>query len=405
MKRPAFLMSLGHTTVMCHYVRNMCHYVLKTTNMQTPRLVSLDVLRGLTVMLMIFVNNGAGPQIFSTLQHSKWNGMTPCDLVFPFFLFMVGISTYLSLGRCGFEWSAETAHKIAKRTVTLFLIGLAINWFDMACDGRPSDFAHLRIMGVMQRIALCYSCTALTAVGLKRLVGSTRTLPYVAIALLLSYTLLIVLGRGYDHNASTNILALADSFVLGHAHLYHKSPVDPEGLLSTLPAIAHTMIGFWVAAWATGQQADDPQTHRLNVVSRLMVAGALLVFAGYLLTFAMPLNKRIWSPSYVCVTCGFAALAQGLLVYLIDLRRPALARHVCTRLTLVFGTNPLFLYVASEMIAILLGATGLKDTAYHGLHSLITDGYIASLFYATLFVAAHAWMGYELWRRKIYIKL
>ena len=134
------------------YLKNK---MVQNTN-AVKRLVSLDVLRGLTVMFMIFVNNGAGEEIFSTLQHSKWNGMTPCDLVFPFFLFIMGISTYLSLRKGGFRWTHQQARKTVKRTLLLFLIGLLINWFDMAMDGRPLDFAHLRIMGVMQRIAICY---------------------------------------------------------------------------------------------------------------------------------------------------------------------------------------------------------------------------------------------------------
>ena len=105
---------------------------MKQNTNAVKRLVSLDVLRGLTVMFMIFVNNGAGEEIFSTLQHSKWNGMTPCDLVFPFFLFIMGISTYLSLRKGGFRWTPQQARKTIKRTLLLFLIGLLINWFDMA---------------------------------------------------------------------------------------------------------------------------------------------------------------------------------------------------------------------------------------------------------------------------------
>ena len=113
--------------------------------MEKKRLISLDVLRGMTVCLMILVNNGAGEHIYATLQHSKWNGMTPCDLVFPFFLFIMGISTFLSLKQTNFAWNRQTAYKIAKRTVLLFAIGLFINWFDLLLQGHALDFEHLRI--------------------------------------------------------------------------------------------------------------------------------------------------------------------------------------------------------------------------------------------------------------------
>lgn len=367
------------------------------------RLVSLDVLRGLTVMLMIFVNNGAGEQIFSTLRHSRWDGMTPCDLVFPSFLFIMGVSTYLSLKKQDFRWSRQLAWKIGKRTLLLFLIGLLINWFDMACSGRPLDFAHLRIMGVMQRIALCYFFTAVAALCSKS-AGSLKAIPACVAVILVLYSILILTGGGYVYDSSTNILSVFDRHLLGYDHLYHKSPVDPEGLLSTLPAVAHTMIGFWCGKLMT--EARDIRDKMLQ----LFLAGAVCVLLGWLLTFAMPLNKRIWSPSYVLATCGFASLALGLLVYLIDVRgqrtsAPSAQPGRTVALCLIFGTNPLFLYVVSELLGILFGAAGWKDGVYGVLLSAIPNGYWASVAYASLFTALHALLGYPLWKRRIFIKL
>lgn len=371
----------------------------------TTRLASLDVFRGITVMLMIFVNNGAGEQIFATLQHSRWNGLTLCDLVFPFFLFMMGTSTYLSLRKSGFEWSRATACKIVRRTATLFAIGLAINWFDMACSGRPLDLGHLRIMGVMQRIALCYGATALLALAAMRVFRSFRILPYVAGLTLTLYTLLVVWGGGYTYDAASNVLAIVDTHILGYDHLYHKSPVDPEGLLSTMAAIAHTLLGFWAASWALNARGDK---HQLAALRRFLTIGSTLAIAGCIAAIALPLNKRIWSPSYVLLTCGLAAIVQALFVYLVDIRHGA--RHDSSPAkgwgaALIFGTNPLFLYLASEIISIAFGTTGIKEAAYAAIHTAITDGYWASVTYAALFVLLHVAIGYPLWRRHIYIKI
>ena len=189
-------------------------------------------MRGLTVALMILVNNG-GEHNYSFLEHSKWNGLTPCDLVFPFFLFMVGMSTFISLKKTEFKPSAHVYRKIAKRTILLFLIGLGINWFDMICNGDALDFAHLRIWAVLQRIAICYGVVALLAITLNH-----RYFIHTIIGLLVVYMGILVFGNGYAYDASTNILAQVDRSIFGINHLYQRSPVDPEGLLSTIPSIA-----------------------------------------------------------------------------------------------------------------------------------------------------------------------
>ena len=391
------------------YLKNK---MVQNTN-AVKRLVSLDVLRGLTVMFMIFVNNGAGEEIFSTLQHSKWNGMTPCDLVFPFFLFIMGISTYLSLRKGGFRWTHQQARKTVKRTLLLFLIGLLINWFDMAMDGRPLDFAHLRIMGVMQRIAICYGATVAAVLTIHHLTHSFRGLWILVALLLTGYSILLIAGGGYDYDSSTNILSRVDHALLGDAHLYHKSPVDPEGLLSSFSAMTNTMIGFLVASWALRKEQSELGHPHLVTLSRLLVCGAALSLVGWLLQFGLPLNKRVWSPSYVLLTCGIAASLQGLLVGWLDIYRAAqqmadsdsAGQPWFVRLTLWFGMNPLFLYVASEAIGIFFGAVGVKSGAYALLHAVIVNGYWASVAYATLFVALHALMGWTLWKKQVFIKL
>lgn len=364
------------------------------------RLESLDIMRGMTVAGMIMVNNGYG-ESFSALQHCKWNGMTPCDLVFPFFLFIMGISTYLSLMKTGFKLSSAVMRKIAKRTVLLFLIGLGIHWVDMVLDGNPWDFAHLRIWAVLQRIALCYFAVSIIA-----LLVNHRHLVKIIVGLLVLYSAILIFGHGYDYDSTTNILAQVDLRLFGYDHLYHKSPVDPEGLLGTIPSIAHTLIGFYCAKLMI--EASQIQTKVLN----FLLVGSILVIGGYLLSYALPLNKRIWSPSYVMVTCGLASLLQGIILYVeMKIRRNEDSSHQSSSLPLftffkVFGVNPLFLYVMSELLAIVFGYTGIGAALYQGVCAVVPGSpQVLSLTYAILFTLLHFGMGWILYKRQIYIKL
>lgn len=352
------------------------------------RLLSLDVLRGITVAGMILVNNGYG-ESFAALQHSRWNGLTPCDLVFPFFLFIVGVSTYLSLRKFGFQLSAAVAKKVFRRTLLIFLIGLAINWFDLAIGGDWLPLDHIRIFAVLQRIALCYCAASFFALT----VPHRFTVPAI-ITLLAVYTFILLFGNGYACDAS-NILARVDRFLFGEAHLYHKSPVDPEGLLGTIPSIAHTLIGFYCAKLM--METDDVW----RKVRLFLLSGIAMMLVGWLLQYVLPLNKRIWSPSYVLVTCGMAAMLQGILMYVIDMAG-------WKRWTLpfrVFGVNPLFLYVLSEAMAIVFGHAGISDALYGAVHSVVEAPKWASLCYALSFVGLCFLAGWVLYRRRIYIKI
>ena len=350
-------------------------------------------MRGLTVALMILVNNG-GKYNYSVLVHSKWNGLTPCDLVFPFFLFMMGMSTFLSLKKSGFKSSPALYKKIAKRTILLFLIGLGINWFDMICSGNGLDFAHLRIWAVLQRIALCYGIVSVLAITLNH-----RYFIHTIIGLLVIYMSILVFGNGYAYDSSVNILAQVDINLFGIDHLYHKSPVDPEGLLGTIPSVAHTMIGFLCCKYISVAGQDV-----YSKIKFLKVAGLVMLTLGFVLSLlGFGINKRIWSPSYVFVTCGFAAWTLSLLIQWIDGKQKG--EGPISKLFLSFGMNPLFLYVMSEFLAIVFGAYGIKDLILEGFHSLIGDEYITSLTYALFFVAIHAIMGLWMYHKKIFIKL
>ena len=374
------------------------------------RLKSLDIMRGLTVALMILVNNG-GEQNYHILTHSKWNGLTPCDLVFPFFLFMMGMSTYLSLRKTEFKPSLIIYRKIAKRTILLFLIGLSINWFDMIGSGNGLDFAHLRIWAVLQRIALCYGIVSLLAIHINQ-----RYFVHIILGIIIVYMGILAFGNGYAYDASVNIIAQADLHFFGYDHLYHKSPVDPEGLLSTLPAIAHTMIGFLCCKYISiaGQNVHSK-------IKFLKISGLVMLILGFFLSLiGFGINKRIWSPSYVFVTCGFAAWVLSLLIQWIDrgeisaegkIEANAEEKTIKTKenpitvLFLSFGMNPLFLYVLSEFLAIVFGTYGIKDDLLGLIRNVISDEYLVSLTYALFFVAIHAAMGIWMYQKKIFIKL
>jgi predicted acyltransferase len=361
----------------------------------SQRLLSLDILRGITVAGMILVNNGWG-ESYDMLQHVEWNGMTPCDLVFPFFLYIVGISCYLSLAKTEFKPTAQVIRRILRRTVLLFAIGLFIHWFDNALAG-DYGFAHLRIWAVLQRIALCYCAVSLFALYCNH----RYTLP-VAALLLVVYSAILIWGNGYAEDASVNVLAQVDLRLFGYDHLYHKGPVDPEGLVGTISSIAHVLIGFYC-----GQLIRGKNTVERKVIG-LFVIGTVLVIGGWLLSFGLPLNKRVWSPSYVMVACGLASLLQALLMYVIDMdggskfytRHPSLFAPFH-----VFGVNAIALYVSSELLAIILGNYGVSYRVFDWIHAVVPPLKLASLVYALYFVLLNFAIGYFLYRKKIYIKL
>ncbi len=380
------------------------------------RLLALDVLRGITIAGMIMVNNpGTWGHIYAPLAHAQWNGLTPTDLVFPFFMFIMGISTYISLRKYNFEFSTGAALKILKRTLVIFAIGLFIAWFSLFCRTWNSlgneeisffarlgqsvwTFDHIRILGVMQRLALCYGVTSIIALTVKH-----KHIPYLIASLLIGYFILLTVGNGFEYN-STNILSVVDRAVLGEAHMYKDNGIDPEGLLSTIPAIAHVLIGFCVGQLMMEVKDVDEK------LKRLFLVGTILTFLGFLLSYGCPINKKIWSPTFAIVTCGLAASFQALLIWIIDMK----GYKKWSRFFESFGVNPLFIYVMAAILSILLGniripyddgLISLHGFAYKIVLQPLLGDYAGSLAYALLFVALNWSIGYILYKKKIYIKI
>ncbi len=379
------------------------------------RLLSLDIMRGITVTGMILVNNpGNGDCSYEPLHHAAWNGLTPTDLVFPFFMFIMGISTYMSLRKSDFRSSIPLIVKILRRSVVIFAIGLAITWFGLFMRGINSgaevlaaalDFSHLRLLGVLPRLALCYCVASIVAVTLRH-----RYLPFLVVTLLVTYTAVLLAGHGWEFSGD-NVISIVDHKVLGADHM-HTTRVDgvamkfdPEGLLSTLPSIAHVLIGF-----LCGMTIMSTSSNR-DRINKLFIIGTVLTFAGLLLSYGLPINKRIWSPTFVLTTCGMAASLLALLVWAIDIK----GWKRWTRFFHVFGVNPLFLYVLSEVMEISFGyecitvgaeVLSVRDILFGWFYSL--PGFapsFASLCYTIVFVLLNWLVGLFLYRKNIYIKI
>lgn len=385
---------------------------------KSKRILALDVMRGITIAGMILVNNSGGDGTFTPLSHSDWNGLTPCDLVFPFFMFIMGISTYISLRKFKFEFSWPLIWKICRRTALIFLIGMGLAWMSMFFKGAIVEgkilveatlcFGDIRILGVLPRLAICYGVGSLLAIWLNH-----KWLPAAIAAILVAYALMLLIGNGYAPDASS-ILSRADRALLTDAHMYYthigsvKIPIDPEGVLSTLPSIAHVMIGFWCGMLLLGTSDNRER------VLKLMLVGTVLTFLGLLFSYGFPINKKVWSPTFVLTTCGMAASTLALLIWVIDIK----GWSRWSRFFEVYGVNPLFLYCVAWVIAIFMGLKCFPDaaakTGFYSLKNLIyyyvtlptlqVPG-IAALVYALTFVLVVWLIGLTLYKRRIYIKI
>ena len=383
---------------------------------QNKRLLSLDILRGITIAGMILVNNsGSWEYVYAPLRHASWHGLTPTDLVFPFFMFIMGVSTFFSLRKFDFRPTKACVLKIVRRTVLIFLIGLALNWFGSFCRGLASGesivvaavahFDTLRIPGVLQRLAFAYGFAALAAV-----LFDHKSLIWVIVTLLVGYFLILLLGNGFE-KSENNIIAIVDKAVLGVNHMYKDvdpagNPIafDPEGLLSTLPSIAHVLIGFLF-----GKLIVENKDNHIRV-EKTLIWGTVLAFSGLLLQYGCPINKKIWSPTFVLTTTGFAAQLLGLLIWIIDIEK----KDKWCRFFHAFGINPLFIYVLSGVLANIVGnikvshlgeTVSLKGYIYTVLLQPWAGNYFGSLLYALLFVTLCWAFGYILYKKNIYIKI
>jgi predicted acyltransferase len=293
------------------------------------RLVSLDIFRGLTIAFMIIVNTpGSWEYVYAPLRHAKWNGCTPTDLVFPFFLFIVGVSMWFSLKKYGHELNGSSFLRIARRTASIFALGLFLNIF----PSFDRDYSTLRIMGVLQRIALAYGLGALICMTINR-----DYLWIVTTVLLLLYWAVLAFFGGADpYSLEGNVVLKIDKLILGTKHLYtgFGIPFEPEGLLSTVPSICTVIIGFY-----TGELVGKKSEGVKNVLKTLII-GAALLGLGLLWNKLFPINKALWTSSYVLYTAGIAMMVLSIIYWLADV----IKFQKWGLFFIVFGTNALFSY-------------------------------------------------------------
>lgn len=370
------------------------------------RLRSLDVLRGATIAAMILVNNaGDWDKTYRPLLHAEWHGWTPTDLVFPFFLFAVGVAIpYAFAGRLARSGGdrGPLHRQLARRTLILFALGLFLNWFPFY----TVDWPAARIPGVLQRIAVVYLAAALAWLHL-----TPRSRAALALGLLAAYWLAMVLvpvpGHGAgDLSPDGNLAAWIDRLLLGR-HTWRRAPGpgDPEGILSTVPAIVTALAGLFAADWL--RSARTPRAK----LRGLLVAGCLATVAGLTLDPWLPINKNLWTSTYVLFTAGAALLLLAAVYYLVDVKQ----RDGWARPFSIFGTNAIAAFFGSTLLAKILllsrwqAAPGetvtLQAWLYRGLFSSWLPDYVASLAWALAFVAL--WWGLlaVLYRRRIFIKV
>lgn len=363
------------------------------------RLQSLDAFRGLTVAGMLLVNNpGSWSYVYPPLEHAEWNGWTPTDLIFPFFLFSVGISLSFSLARrreAGADRRALLG-KIVRRGLLIILVGLLLNGFPRY------DLAHMRFPGVLQRIGAVYLVAALLWV-----LASRRVVAGVTLALLLGYwalmTLVPVPGYGAGHLEPVGNLAQYLDARLFAGHTW-KPEWDPEGFLSTLPAIATCLLGAFTGERIRGRAPSA------GVVRELLGAGAVLVAAGLAWGIWFPVNKSLWTSSYVVFTAGAALLGLGCCYWLMEVA----GRRRWAVPALVFGVNPLVAFVGSGLMARLLvlvkvagpeGPESLKQQLYRDWFATWLGPLNGSLGFALVFVLV--WLGllWVPWRKGWVVRL
>lgn len=380
------------------------------------RFYSLDIFRGATVCLMILVNNpGSWAHIFDPLEHAPWHGLTPTDLVFPFFLFAVGNAMAFVMPRLEAAGDAGFWKKVITRTALIFLIGLFLNWWPFVkwsgetlvfkpwayVDGKGNE-QGVRIFGVLQRIAVCYFFAAILAYYLK-----PRKAFYTGLIFLLLYWLFCYVGNPADPYSLKGWFGTQaiDVPVLGAAHMYkgEGTVFDPEGIASTLPAIVQVIFGYVIGDYIR-QKGKTPE-----MLNGLFVTGVAMLLTGFCWDTVFPINKKIWTSSYTIYTTGLAIITIATMIYLVEFKN---VKGGMAKFFDVFGKNALFVFALSAFLPKGLGLIKLGDgvNPWNWLYKKVlvhTPGIpeIGSLIYALCVITFMWFICWWMDKKKIYVKV
>jgi len=376
-------------------------------NDKPQRSLALDVFRGMTVCFMIIVNTpGSEDYAFSPLKHAHWHGFTPTDLVFPSFLFAVGNAMSFSMKKFSTMGQGAVLWKIIRRTLLIFLLGYLMYWFPFVHqqpDGHWGwiPFSHTRIMGVLERIALCYGIAALLIYYMK-----PRAVIVISCLLLIGYWIILLTAGvpGADPFSMTgNAGFRLDILVLGENHMYHGEGIafDPEGLLSTLPAIVNVVAGYFAGVFISRKGRE------YEGLTLLLLWGCGLIALALAWNTVFPINKKLWTSSFVLLTVGIDLVLLPFLIYLIEFRK----KIAWTSFFNVFGKNPLFIYLLSELLVVVLFTipAGNGGNAFGWINRVfyqaLLPGAVGSLLFALTYMMVCWCVGKWLDYRKIYIRV
>ncbi len=379
-----------------------------SSSLSAKRYVALDVLRGMTVAGMILVNNpGSWGKIFAPLRHAPWIGCTPTDLVFPFFLFVVGAALAFSL---------KGYSKLYKRAALIFLIGLLLNAFpfyppypdhNLSFWQNITDYyGHLRIFGVLQRIALSYALAGTLVLWLKK---PRRICIALGVLLLLHWAVLYFFGGADPYSKETNIAGIIDLWLLGDNHIYHGYglPFDPEGLLGMITGAGTVIMGYLAG------HCIRTSTSKTDAAANLYTFGLASLGVGMLWSIVLPISKALWTASYVLYAGGWTLLMLGFFVYIIDIRGKEKWFYPFKAL----GRNPLFAFVMAGLLTKTLGRVIHWDTADGTTTNVLSWFYnnvcvtvfgnneLGSLVFAIIYVLLFTLMAVALYKKNIIIKL
>lgn len=371
----------------------------------TPRFTALDVFRGMTICLMIIVNTpGNYATTYAPLLHANWHGFTPTDLVFPSFLFAVGNAMSFVMRKWGSMKQSQVLAKIFKRTFIIFILGFLMYWYpfvkvDTMNNISSFPFGETRILGVLQRIALCYLAASLMIWYLK----PKMTLIISGILLFGYWILLYIFGDvGQELTLTGNATIKLDRWLMGESHMYHGEGIafDPEGWLSTLPAIVNIIGGYFAGLWIQKKGST------YEGIAKLLLAGLALTFIGYLWDMSFPINKKLWTSSFVIFTIGLDCILIAVFMYIIEFFK----NKQWTNFFEIFGKNPLFIYLLSEILLITLLTVHMADgtTLFSWIyyHFFVYAGaYFGSFLYAVAFMLLCWSVGWWMDKKSIYIRV